>query len=75
MRLTESTRTPAVGLVPYTGYGVLNELLNELEGLKGSATLRANSLKKDEITRAKAQSAADAYGYCQQKLMQLGAGT
>lgn len=55
----------------FTGYGPLNPLLNELQGLKESAQLRANDLMRDDITRARAQASADAYGYCQQRLMHL----
>ena len=59
-------------MTEYTGYGTNNALLNELEGLKLSARLRANDLSKDEIDRAKAEASADAYGYCQLRLMSMG---
>lgn len=55
----------------YTGYGAHNELLNELEELKQSAQLRANDLLRDEANRAYAQATADAYAYCQTRLMAL----
>lgn len=57
--------------VRYTGYGIHNGLLDELEELKQSAQLRANDLRADELTRAKAQASAEAYGYCQQRLMRM----
>lgn len=64
-------RRPAAQLtVPYTGYGDRNALLDELEELKQSAQARANSLTVDELTRATAQASAQAYAYCQQRLMQ-----
>ncbi len=59
--------------IRYTGYGVHNELLDELEELKQSAQLRANDLKADDLARAKAQASAEAYAYCQQRLMRLSA--
>lgn len=52
----------------FIGYGIYNELLNELQELKDNATLRANNLTADEITRVKAQAFADGYGYCQERL-------
>lgn len=55
----------------YTGYGSHNDFLNELEELKELAQLRANDLKADDLTRAKAQATADAYAYCRQRLMRL----
>ena len=55
----------------YTGYGIHNNFLNELEELKELAQLRANDLKADDLTRAKAQATADAYAYCQHRLMRL----
>lgn len=55
----------------YTGYGEFNPLLDELEELKELAQLRANNLKEEELSRAKAQATADAYAYCQHRLMQL----
>lgn len=57
------------GLVEFTGYGIHNQLLNELESLKDQARLRENDLLKDELTRTRAGSAAEAYAYCQQRLM------
>lgn len=51
-----------------TGYGNLNELLNDLEALKQQATLRGNDLQADDLTRAQAQAAAGAYAYCQLRL-------
>lgn len=57
--------------MPYTGYGVHNQLLNELEELKQSAQLRANDLLRDDVSRAKSQGTADAYAYCQMRLQQL----
>lgn len=54
----------------FTGYGKLNDLLHELENLKQSAQLRANTLTRDDLERAKSQATADAYGYCQLRLMQ-----
>ncbi len=57
--------------IEYTGYGVHNAFLNELEELKQSAQLRANDFQVDELTRAKAQASADAYGFCQQRLMRI----
>lgn len=64
---------PGVSQVPalYTGYGVHNALLNELEELKQSAQLRANELGRDEVQRAGAQATAQAYAYCQHRLMAL----
>jgi len=55
----------------YTGYGSHNALLDELEELKQSAQLRANDLQRDELSRARAQASAEAYAYCQQRLMVL----
>lgn len=55
----------------YTGYGSHNALLDELEELKQSAQLRANDLQREDLVRACAQASADAYGYCQQRLMAL----
>lgn len=59
----------------YTGYGDRNALLDELEELKQAAQLRANTLTLDELTRAKAQASADAYAYCQERLMRTFRGT
>jgi hypothetical protein len=56
----------------YTGYGDHNELLNELEDLKLSANLRANDLLRDSDFRIRSQATADAYDYCQQRLMIYG---
>jgi hypothetical protein len=47
-------------------------LLDELEDLKNMAQLRANNLQADEVTRARAQATADAYGYCQHRLIAFG---
>lgn len=55
----------------HTGYDSHNKLLDELEELKQLAQLRANDLKADELSRARAQATADAYAYCQHRLMQL----
>lgn len=55
--------------IKYTGYKDANSLLDELEELKNSATLRANDLNRSELERAKARSAADAYAFCQLRLM------
>ncbi len=55
----------------YTGYGIHNDILNELEELKEQAQLRASNLKADDLTRAKAQASADAYAYCQHRLMRM----
>lgn len=55
----------------HTGYGIHNKLLDELEELKQLSQLRANDLKADELTRARAQATADAYAYCQHRLMAL----
>lgn len=57
--------------VEYTGYGVHNQLLTELEDLKDSARLRANDLLRDELDRVRAQATADAYAYCQHRLRAL----
>ena len=55
----------------YTGYGILNPALDQLEELKQLCTFRANDLLLDEITRAKAEATASAYGYCQLLLINL----
>lgn len=55
----------------YTGYSAFNALLTELDGLKNSAALRANDLKRSDELRAASRSAADTYGYCQMRLMML----
>ena len=53
----------------FTGYGEFNPLLNEFEDLKESARLRSNDLARDEISRAAAKATAEAYAYCQHRLM------
>jgi hypothetical protein len=55
----------------YTGYGILNPVLDQLEELKQLAIFRANDLFSDEMTRAKAEATASAYGYCQLLLINL----
>lgn len=65
-----SSKASSVPLA-YTGYGVHNALLNELEELKQSAQLRANDLSRDEALRAAANATAQAYAYCQHRLMAL----
>lgn len=54
----------------FTGYGLANRLLDELQELKEAAQLRANNLQLDDITRARAQATADSYAYCQMRLQQ-----
>lgn len=46
-------------------------MLDQFDGLMNSAQLRANDLQEDELARAVAQSAADAYGFMKQMLMLL----
>ena len=55
--------------IKYTGYGSHNDFLNELEELKDAANLRANDLSRDEVSRAAAKATAEAYFYCQHRLM------
>lgn len=56
-------------MAEYTGYREANSLLNELEELKISARLRANDLQLNDITRTRADEAANAYSYCQLRLI------
>lgn len=53
----------------FTGYGIHNNLLNELQELKDTATLRANDLLADELVKERAKATAAAYDYCMQRLM------
>lgn len=53
----------------FTGYGIHNDLLNELQELKDSATLRANDLRADELVKERAKATAAAYDYCMHRLM------
>lgn len=55
----------------YTGYGKLNTALNMLEEVKLSASLRANDLMLEDIERAKASAAQDAYAFSQHILINL----
>ena len=57
-------------MVKYTGYGKDNAILNELEELKQSAQLRANTQGHSDVYRATAQGAADAYAYCILRIIQ-----
>lgn len=55
----------------YTGYGKLNTALNMLEEVKLSASLRADDLMLEDIERAKAAAARDAYAFSQHILINL----
>lgn len=59
-------------MTSYTGYGELNDILNEFEELRVCANLRAMDLMKDDLTRTAALSSAGAYAYCIMRLTSLG---
>lgn len=59
---------------PYTGYGKLNEIMNEMQELWSSANLRANNLTNDDAIRATALGSAGAYAYCIMRLSELNIG-
>ena len=49
----------------------INVLMDQWTELESMAQSRANNLREDEITRSKAQSAADTYAFCRNTLRRL----
>lgn len=56
-------------MTKFTGYGDHNNILNILEDLVNDTYSRSTNPVYDDITRARAESAREAYKFCQYLLM------